>query len=93
MTDFQSLRGKHEALFEVFEQSCRDHGFADEWAAYRSHDGLCGEPKTPWPDALLNAHTDYINALHDFYLFRDGPLGFLGGREAKAPSTPVRGEG
>ena len=60
--------------FDAFQAAVRDAGYVDEWDAYRREIG------TPWPQACTDAHAAWMNALHAYYLARDGSNGFLGGK-------------
>jgi hypothetical protein len=74
-TPLGELREAAEKAYWVFIDTCLDHSYADEWQAYRAE-----EAGVIWPDDLATAHRTYITALHAFYLLRDGPNGFLGGK-------------
>jgi len=62
-----------DAAFDRFVEAASAEGFPSQWVAYQNED--------KWSADLLAAHSDYIGKLHAFYLLRDGPHGWLGGRE------------
>jgi len=74
-----------DQAFEAFCAQCKASGFADQWEAYKAD--VAGEV---WPVALNSAHRDYLTKLHAFYALRDGPHGWLGGRE-RASAAQQRG--
>ena len=59
-------------MINNFLLHCVMAGFKDQWDAYRN------EPL--WPNFLKESHDAYIKKLHEFYILRDGPNGFLGGK-------------
>ena len=71
----QAAREKADVLRECFKLQCVLSGYADQWEAYRAYDA--GEQ---WPEPL-ELFWQWMNAAqHEFYLLRDGPNGFLGGK-------------
>lgn len=80
MTTLTSLRLKalHLRANEAeadFIAACCAAGYAGQFSAYRAE-----EAGAVWTPALVAVHAAYIEALHAFYLARDGERGFLGGR-------------
>jgi len=73
------MRAAADARESEFLEACRVAGFTDEWDAYRAE--MRGQA---WPEPLDAAHRTWMRDLHAFYLLRDGPNGFLGGRETRA---------
>ncbi len=71
----RALDNKATRLYKAFLEACAasDLGSAREF--YQRHD-RGGEI----PDEVEKAYVRFRDALHEYYLFRDGPKGFLGGR-------------
>lgn len=69
-----TLRAASDTAWQGFLTACREHGFADEWQAYRA------DLVAPWPAPLTAAHDAAMRDLHAFYLARDGAQGVLGSR-------------
>lgn len=72
LTELNEAANHAEAEFDT---ACRSAGYGDRWAAYRAD--MRG---AVWPFALIEADKAYTQALHAFYLARDGERGVLGSR-------------
>lgn len=74
MKSLRQLRAEADRTRDAFRKACADAGLADEWGGYRALDAGTA-PKT-----VISAADAARDALHDYYLRRDGPTGVLGPR-------------
>ncbi len=70
MMDLTDLRNRAEGFHRNFLRECDICGYRDQWHAYRN--------EADWSARLIELHDKYIEALHKFYLARDGEKGVLG---------------
>ena len=72
MSTLDELQNRVTELEKQFEDTLFKYHFSSRWEWFRAV-----EYGNPTPKALDSVWMSYIQALHKFYLRRDGPYGFL----------------